>query len=154
MCLHSHLGEGPAATVPDPTDSDQHKYWVNHQWPLLISAIIVKDGYVRLFGDAVERKLLAVVIEGVGVEQVAQDGAYGPGILYRVTTPAAMPAQSTSDRQQDSSEEPYASREDLLEFERRVKEMVRSVAEFVATFRPDSATPPGSAEAATTAAKV
>ena len=154
MCLHSHLGEGPAATVPDPIDTDQHTYWVNHQWPLLISAIIVKDGYVRLFGDAVERKLLAVVIEGAGVEQVAQDGAYGPGMLYKVTTPEAMPAQATSEMQQDSSEERYASREDLLEFERRVKEMVRSVAEFVATVRPDSATPPDSTEAETTTAKV
>ena len=87
MCLHSHPGEGPFATIPGTSDNDLHQYGVTHSWPLLISAIMVKDGYLRLFGDAVERKLVTVAIEGAGIERIPQDEADESGTLYRVTQP-------------------------------------------------------------------
>ena len=127
MCLHSHPGEGPAATIPSSTDINQHKQWLSHHWPLSISTIMVRDGYLRLFGESVDRKLVTVVIEGSGIERIRQEEADGTGTLYQVTELAPDVAQTTASQpEQEAPEERYVTREALQEFEHGIKDLLRS----------------------------
>ena len=127
MCLYSHPGEGPAATIPSSTDVNQHKQWLSHHWPRSISAIMVKDGYLRLFGESVDRKLVTVVIEGSGIERIRQEEADGTGTLYQVTEPTPDVAQArASQPEQDVFGERYVTTEALQEFEHGIKDLLRS----------------------------
>lgn len=83
MWLHSHPGEGPAATHPSMIDRTQHQEWLEHYWPNLLGAIMVRDGFCRLFGDAVEQGVMDITIQGIGVELIKEE-TNGSGKLYRI----------------------------------------------------------------------
>ena len=128
MCLHSHPGEGSAATIPSSTDVNRHKQWLSHHWPLSIGAIMVRDGYLRLFGESVNRKLVTVVIEGSGIERIRQEEADGTGTLYQVTKAAPDLARATtaSQPEQETYEERYVTMDALQDFEHGIKDLLRS----------------------------
>jgi len=155
MCLHSHLGEGPAATVPTLADTLQHMHWMNDYWPLLISAIIVKDGYLRLFGDAVERKLTTVIIEGTGIERITQGELDGTGMLFQATEAIPNVTQDlASNLQPETSEESYVTKNDLQEFERGIMDTMRSFLDFFVSYTLELGGRPKTSEAETISAKL
>lgn len=69
--IHSHPGTGPGATHPSSIDLRQHSDWLKHYSPDLVSAIMVRDRYVRFWGTAVETGKIDVVIEGAGISVVS-----------------------------------------------------------------------------------
>ncbi len=69
--IHSHPGTGPGATHPSNIDVRQHADWLKDYSPDLVSAIMVKDRYVRFWGTAVETCKVNVVIEGAGISVVS-----------------------------------------------------------------------------------
>lgn len=72
--MHSHPGTGPRATYPSSTDLRQDGDWRRDYSPQLVGLIAVEDGWVRLFGDAIEQDAVTPVWRGQGVEEVAHDG--------------------------------------------------------------------------------
>jgi proteasome lid subunit RPN8/RPN11 len=52
--IHSHPGRGPSATMPSAIDRDQYADWVRHYSETLVGIIVVRDGFIRFWGDAVE----------------------------------------------------------------------------------------------------
>lgn len=77
--FHSHPGNGPAATRPSAIDIGQHQDWIRDYSPHLLSAIVVRDGWVRFWGTALESDQVQVQICGVGVAREEADGC-----LYRL----------------------------------------------------------------------
>ena len=71
LWVHSHPGMGAGATHPSGIDINQHADWLKDYSPDLVSAIIVKDRYVRFWGTAVESGKIALRVEGEGVECVS-----------------------------------------------------------------------------------
>lgn len=65
--LHSHPGSGGDATHPSPIDLRQETDWLRDYSPLLVSAIMVRDGFVRFWGKALENGKVFVRIEGPGI---------------------------------------------------------------------------------------
>ena len=65
--LHSHPGSSSDATYPSPIDLRQERNWLRDYSPLLVSAIMVRDGFVRFWGKALENGKVAVRIEGPGI---------------------------------------------------------------------------------------
>jgi proteasome lid subunit RPN8/RPN11 len=80
LWLHSHPGLGANATHPSNTDLRQHKEWIVDYSPRLVSAITVSDGYIRLWGDAIEQGSVRPEIVGPGVEVAERE----PQILIRL----------------------------------------------------------------------
>jgi hypothetical protein len=66
--LHSHPGLGAEATRPSNTDLRQHEEWIVDYSTRLVSAIAVSDGYIRLWGDAIEQGSVRPEIVGPGVK--------------------------------------------------------------------------------------
>ncbi len=71
LWVHSHPGMGAGATHPSGIDINQHADWLKDYSPDLVSAIMVKDKYIRFWGTAVESGKIAVRVEGEGVECVS-----------------------------------------------------------------------------------
>lgn len=73
LWVHSHPGTGAGATHPSGIDLNQHADWLKDYSADLVSAIIVRDRYIRFWGTAVESGEVAIRIEGAGVECVSPD---------------------------------------------------------------------------------
>lgn len=69
--IHSHPGTGPAATAPSETDWAQYRDWTHDFDPLLVGLIVVRDGYARAWGHAVEDNRIRLELVGDGVTPVA-----------------------------------------------------------------------------------
>jgi hypothetical protein len=72
--MHSHPGDGPAATWPSPTDCQQHQDWIRDYSASLLSAIVVADGWIRLWGTSLELGQLTVEIAGQGISKEEEHG--------------------------------------------------------------------------------
>ena len=72
LWIHSHPSTGPEFTHPSSIDIRQHADWLRDYSPDLVSAILVKDRYIRFWGTAVETGKIAVEVEGPGVAIVSQ----------------------------------------------------------------------------------
>ena len=68
--MHSHPGTGPSATTPSDIDRAQYKDWTRDFGARLLGLIVVADGFVRVWGDAIDSGLLRVEIVGRGVQIV------------------------------------------------------------------------------------
>lgn len=79
LWIHSHPGTGAGGTHPSGIDLDQHDDWLRDYSADLVSAIMVKDRYIRFWGTAVESGKIAVRIEGAGVECISP-----PENIYRL----------------------------------------------------------------------
>jgi hypothetical protein len=66
--FHSHPGEGSHATNPSDTDLKTHECHERGGYPL-VSAIFVKDGFVRFFGY----HPFTITLYGKGVEKIDED---------------------------------------------------------------------------------
>lgn len=77
--IHSHPGAGPSAACPSSTDLNQYLDWHKHYSPHLLCAIIVRDGWVRFWGENVESGQVCVKVIGSGVESEKNDET-----LYRL----------------------------------------------------------------------
>jgi proteasome lid subunit RPN8/RPN11 len=75
MWMHSHPGSGPGGTYPSSIDTGQHSDWIRDYSRDLISGIVVKDGWIRLWGTALEHDDVDVEIEGDGI-RVTHDGRH------------------------------------------------------------------------------
>lgn len=71
LWIHSHPGSGSGATHPSSIDTTQHADWLRDYSPDLVSAIMVRDRYVRFWGTALETGKVDLAIEGKGVEVVS-----------------------------------------------------------------------------------
>lgn len=79
LWLHSHPGTGVSATHPSGIDLNQERQLREHYSPCLLGAIAVADGYLRLWGQAVERNL-ELKWRGTGIQPVS-----GEPHAYRLT---------------------------------------------------------------------
>ena len=70
--IHSHPGSGPWATTPSGIDRAQYADWIRPYSDRLVGLIVVRDGYVRVWGDAVERGTTRVEMLGDGVRKVKE----------------------------------------------------------------------------------
>jgi proteasome lid subunit RPN8/RPN11 len=70
--IHSHPGNGAQATWPSSTDLQQHQDWIRDYTVSLLSAIVVADGWVRLWGNALESRQIVVEIIGEGISKEEQ----------------------------------------------------------------------------------
>lgn len=77
--LHSHPGSGPEATRPSAVDRTQHQDWLRDYSPALLSGIMVADGWLRLWGTALERGTIAVDVMGSSITKEKRDDT-----LYRL----------------------------------------------------------------------
>jgi proteasome lid subunit RPN8/RPN11 len=64
---HSHPGRGPGCAAPSEIDLRQHAELSADVCPDLVGMIFVEDGWLRLFGDAVESGRVRVQWRGDGV---------------------------------------------------------------------------------------
>ena len=71
--VHSHPGSGPGGTLPSNIDRRQHSDLVRHYSDRLVCVIVVADGHVRFWGDAVESGSIEVQLLGQGVVAVAEE---------------------------------------------------------------------------------
>ena len=77
LWVHSHPGSGSLSTYPSPIDTTQHADWLRDYSPNLVSAIIVRDRYIRFWGTALEAGDVVIEIEGSGIEVVsAEESVY------------------------------------------------------------------------------
>lgn len=68
--LHSHPGEGLRATHPSITDRNQDRDLRLNYSQRLVGAIAVRDGWLRLWGEAIDRGQAQVEWLGRGIEPV------------------------------------------------------------------------------------
>jgi proteasome lid subunit RPN8/RPN11 len=73
LWIHSHPGSGTSATYPSQTDLEQEQEWLRDYSKDLVNAIMVKDGFVRFWGQALKNKQITVQIEGAGVKRVSDN---------------------------------------------------------------------------------
>lgn len=66
--MHSHPGDGPNATHPSGIDLNQDRELRQHYSERLVSIIAVRDGWLRLWGPAVEKSLVKICWRGQGIE--------------------------------------------------------------------------------------
>lgn len=64
---HSHPGRGALATCPSLIDLNQQDDWLREFWSSLLGAILVEDGWLRLWGAALEEGRIEVQVVGPGV---------------------------------------------------------------------------------------
>jgi proteasome lid subunit RPN8/RPN11 len=69
LWAHSHPGCGPEATQPSQIDRRQEASWLSDS-PSLVSIIVVRDRYIRVWGTPIDRKVVRVRIHGKGLEQI------------------------------------------------------------------------------------
>jgi proteasome lid subunit RPN8/RPN11 len=65
--VHSHPGLGAEATRPSPIDLRQHRDWIQHYSPSLLSIIVVKDRWVRFWGTGLETAQIEVELTDKGL---------------------------------------------------------------------------------------
>jgi proteasome lid subunit RPN8/RPN11 len=82
MWVHSHPGSGPGSTSPSSIDTAQHREWLRDYSTDLVSGTVVEDGWVRLWGTALEHDFVDIEIVGKGVDVVSR----GRDVLLRLTT--------------------------------------------------------------------
>ena len=73
---HSHPGIGKVATTPSFIDHEQYADWVKDYGSRLVAAIFVRDGYFRLWGDAIENKNVEIHMIGQGVKRIGDEQVY------------------------------------------------------------------------------
>ena len=66
--VHSHPGEGSRATFPSEIDLNQDKDLRQHYSDRLIGIIVVRDGWLRVWGEAIRRDIVRVHWSGRGIE--------------------------------------------------------------------------------------
>jgi proteasome lid subunit RPN8/RPN11 len=66
--VHSHPGEGSLATFPSDIDLNQDKDLRRHYSNQLIGIIAVRDGWLRVWGEAVKQARVRVQWSGRGIE--------------------------------------------------------------------------------------
>lgn len=71
--LHSHPGTGPYSTYPSIIDRDQEADWLKDYSSLLVSAIMVRDGFIRFWGQALTNKRVDLRIDGPGIRRCSDD---------------------------------------------------------------------------------
>jgi hypothetical protein len=71
--LHSHPGSGPEATRQSTIDLKQHADWIRDYSPALLSVIVVHDGWIRLWGTALEAGQIHVEVIGSGIMKEKND---------------------------------------------------------------------------------
>ena len=67
LWMHSHPGEGARATHPSSTDLAQDRDIRAHHSSNLVGIIAVRDGWLRLFGSALEGGHVQIVWRGRGI---------------------------------------------------------------------------------------
>ncbi len=72
LWVHSHPGNGVEMTFPSGTDLKQEIDWLRDYSSNLVSAIMVKDGFFRFWGKAIESRKITVSVEGSGVKRLAE----------------------------------------------------------------------------------
>lgn len=70
--VHSHPGTGADATAPSGIDRAQYADWIRDYTDRLVGVIVVRDGFVRLWGEAVESGRVRVQVLGDGVRATAE----------------------------------------------------------------------------------
>lgn len=70
LWVHSHPGDGAEMTRPSGTDLKQENDWLKDYSATLVNAIMVKDGFIRFWGKAIENNLITVSITGTGVKKL------------------------------------------------------------------------------------
>jgi hypothetical protein len=73
LWVHSHPGTGRSATHQSGIDERQQADWLRDYSPDLVSAIVVRDRYIRFWGTAVEKGCVELVIGGGGVEVISAE---------------------------------------------------------------------------------
>jgi len=76
LWMHSHPGEGTQATNPSSIDIDQERSLRQHYSDRLVSLITVKDGYLRIWGEPINKGLVHVHWLGQGVEATKEPNVY------------------------------------------------------------------------------
>lgn len=71
--IHSHPGSGRGATQPSSADLNQYHDWQQHYSPHLLCAIVVRDGWIRFWGENVESGLIRAAVIGAGAQQEQDD---------------------------------------------------------------------------------
>jgi proteasome lid subunit RPN8/RPN11 len=66
--MHSHPGEGPRSTYPSEIDLNQQRELQQHYSRQLVGIIAVRDGWLRLWGSAIEGGNVRVLWNGSGIE--------------------------------------------------------------------------------------
>jgi proteasome lid subunit RPN8/RPN11 len=78
--VHSHPGEGFRATFPSGIDLNQDKDLRQHYSDRLVGIIAVRDGWLRVWGEAITRQGVRIQWSGRGVERHP-----GEEHVYRLT---------------------------------------------------------------------
>jgi proteasome lid subunit RPN8/RPN11 len=78
--VHSHPGEGSRATFPSVIDLNQEKDLRRHYSDRLIGIIAVRDGWLRVWGEAIKSDRVRVHWSGRGIEAHS-----GEAHVYRLT---------------------------------------------------------------------
>jgi hypothetical protein len=78
--MHSHPGEGVMSTHPSSIDTKQDADLRKHYSDGLLNIIAVRDGCLRLWGEALENGLVSVRWDGKGVEPCERQAN-----VYRLT---------------------------------------------------------------------
>ncbi len=73
LWIHSHPGTGRSATHESSIDKKQYADWLRDYSQDLVSAIVVRDRYIRFWGTAVETGNVQIEIGGNGVEVVSAE---------------------------------------------------------------------------------
>ncbi|MFA5897627.1 MAG: hypothetical protein WC829_00805 [Hyphomicrobium sp.] len=67
--MHSHPGQGPACTHPSDIDLNQERDLRRHYSDRLVNIIVVRDGYLRVWGQAINEGTVVVRWRGTGIIQ-------------------------------------------------------------------------------------
>ena len=78
LWIHSHPGAGPLATTPSAIDRHQFQQWTR-DFDRLLAAIVVGDGYIRLWGEPLEAGRVRIELMGEGLVAVG-----GQNHVYRI----------------------------------------------------------------------
>jgi proteasome lid subunit RPN8/RPN11 len=78
LWMHSHPGEGLWSTFPSSIDQNQDRELRRHYSDRLIGVIVVRDGWLRLWGGAVASGSIKVNWQGTGIE------ASGDSYVFRL----------------------------------------------------------------------
>lgn len=65
--MHSHPGQGPACTHPSDIDVKQERDLRRHYSDRLVNIIVVRDGHLRVWGQAIDEVTVVVRWQGAGI---------------------------------------------------------------------------------------
>lgn len=68
--MHSHPGQGAGSTHPSGIDRQQERQFRQHYADSLINIIVVRDGHLRVWGQAIDERIVTVRWRGKGVHQL------------------------------------------------------------------------------------